>query len=90
MLASAAKYTESKWKKIQIKVKLNFVLIQNSKILVIFFCLQAKLQLFQEYRALFENFSGIHSFQLERLPKKFYNAAKQEKSLFLVRQSIRN
>ena len=35
--------------KIQIKeTKLNFVPIQNDRILVIFFCLQAKLQLFQE------------------------------------------
>ena len=48
MLASAAKETKSKRKKIQIKeTKLNFVLIQNDKNLVIFICLQAKLQLFQ-------------------------------------------
>ena len=58
MLASAAKQTtKSKRKKIQIKEnKLNFVLIQNGKMLVVFFCLQAKLQLFQDYRALFEIF----------------------------------
>ena len=58
MLASAAKQTtKSKRKKIQIKEnKLNFVLTQNGKMLVVFFCLQAKLQLFQDYRALFEIF----------------------------------
>ena len=39
-------------KKIQLKEKkLNFVLIRNGKILLIFFCLQAKLQLFQDNRA---------------------------------------
>ena len=44
-------------KKIQIKEKkLNFALIQNGKILVISICLQAKLQLFDECRALFEFF----------------------------------
>ena len=32
----------------------NFVLVQNNKILVMFFSLQAKLQLFQQYLALFE------------------------------------
>ena len=54
MLASAAKYTENERNKTQIKeTKLNFVLIQNGKILLIFSSLQAKLLLFQEYRALF-------------------------------------
>ena len=60
MLASAAKPTKSKRQKIQIKEKkLNFVLIQSGKILVIFICLQAKLQLFQECRALFEIFFAV-------------------------------
>ena len=55
---------------------------------MIFICLQAKLQLFQECRALSENFF-FHSrskkacfFQVERLPKNFCDAAEQEKSLF--------
>ena len=59
MLASAAKWTKSKRKKIQIKKKLNFVLIQNVKIVVIFICLQAKLQRFQKYRAPFEVFFAV-------------------------------
>ena len=58
MLALAAKWTKNKQKKqIQIKeTKLNFALIQYGKISVIFFCLQAKLQLFQKYRALLKFF----------------------------------
>ena len=52
---------------------------------MIFICLQAKLQLFQEYRALFEIFSQSFKkslfFQVERLLKKFYDATKKEKSL---------
>ena len=63
------------------------MLIQKGKIFLIFFNLQAKLQLFQEYRSLFEIFFRIRLkkacfFQVERLPKKFYDAAKQEKSLY--------
>ena len=55
--------------------KLNCVLIQNGKIVVIFFCLQAKFQLFQEIKVLFENFFGsclkkACFFQVEQLPKK--------------------
>ena len=38
--------------KFEINKKLNFVLIQNHKILVILLCLQAKLQLFQDHTAL--------------------------------------
>ena len=51
--------------------------------------MQAKLQLFQEYRALFEIFflafvrKKACFFQAERLLKQFYDAAKQEKSLYL-------
>ena len=60
MLASAENKPKANEKKIQIKEKkLNFVLIYNGKILVIFICLQAKLQLFQEYRALFEIFFAV-------------------------------
>ena len=56
--------------------------------MIFIFCLQAKLQLLEEYRALFEIVFGSRSkqacfFQGERLLKKFYNAAKQEKSLYL-------
>ena len=55
------------------------------KILVIFICLQTKLQLFQEYRSLFEIFFAVVQkklvfFQVERLLKIFYDAAKQVKS----------
>ena len=72
-------------KKTHIKEKkLNFVLIQNDKILEIFFCcLQAKLQLLQEYKALFEKlFFSRRSkkacfFQIERLPKKFCKSRKK-------------
>ena len=51
---------------------------------MIFFCLSAKLRLSQDYRALFENFFASHSkkacfFQVERLPKTFYDAAKAGK-----------
>ena len=54
---------------------------------MVFVCLQAKLQLFQEYRSLFEIFfcrrlKKACFFQVERLLKKFYDAAKQEKSLY--------
>ena len=53
---------------------------------MIFICLQATLQLFQKYRALFEIFFAVIRkslfFQVERLLKKFYDAAKQEKSLY--------
>ena len=61
-------------------------MIQNVKIVVIFICLQAKLQRFQKYRALFEVFFRSRSkkacfFQVERQSKEFYDAAKQEKSL---------
>ena len=62
MLASAAKQIKSKQKNKKIPVKekkLGCALIQNGKILVIFICLQAKSQLFQEYRALFENFLAV-------------------------------
>ena len=46
MLASAAHKPRANENKIQIKEKkLNFVLIESGKILVILFCLQAKLQL---------------------------------------------
>ena len=71
----------------QIKeTKLNFVLIQNDKILVIFVCLQAKLQLFQEYRALFENFFG--SFSITK--KNFTMLQNRKKASTQDRQSIRN
>ena len=73
-----SKINQKQTKKIHLKEKkLNFVLIQNGKILVIFLCLQAKLQLFQEYKALFENFCCK-------------NFAKAGKSLYSGRQSIRN
>ena len=67
MQSSAANKPKANEKKQKIQVKqkillekkkLNFILIQNGKILVLCFCLQSKLQLFQEYRALFENFFG--------------------------------
>ena len=52
---------------------------------MIFICLQAKLQLFQEYKAQFEifilQFEKSLFFQVERLLKKIYDAVKQEKSL---------
>ena len=54
MPASAAKINQKQAKKYssnQLK-KLNFALTQNDKILAIFLCLPAKLQLFQDYRAL--------------------------------------
>ena len=51
-------------------------MIQNVKGLAIFFYLQAKLQLFQEFRALFRNFFWP---KVERLPKKLYDAAKAGK-----------
>ena len=48
--------------------------------------MQAKLQLFQEYTALFDiflqSFEKSLFFQVERLLKKFYDAAKQEKSFY--------
>ena len=49
--------------------------------------MQAKLQLFQDYRALFEIFFCSRSkkacfFQVERLLKKFYDAAMHDKSLY--------
>ena len=53
MPAMAAKYTKQKRKKNSNQwKKLNFVLIENDKILVILMCLQAKLLLFQDHRAL--------------------------------------
>ena len=68
------------------ETKLNFVLIQNDKILVIFVCLQAKLQLFQEYRALFENFFGSCSIT----KKNFTMLQNRKKASTQDRQSIRN
>ena len=93
MPVSAANKPKAYEKKIQIKEKkLNFALIQNGKISVIFFCLQAKVQLFQEYRELFEiffwqSFEKAWFFQVERLLKNFYNAAKQEKSLYSCKEN---
>ena len=53
MPALAAQYTKSKKKKNRNQwKKLNFVLIQNEKILVILLGLQRKLQLFWDYRPL--------------------------------------
>ena len=80
-----SKINQKQTKKIQIKEKkLNFVLIQNGKVLVIFFCLQAKLQLFQEYRALLEKFFFFRQ-KVERLPKKLYDAANaRKKPLFTL------
>ena len=49
--------------------------------MVIFFCLRAKLQIFQEYRALLEKFFGglskkVCFSEAERLPKKFCKSRK--------------
>ena len=83
-----SKINKRKRKQIQRKEKkLKFVLIQNVKILKMFVCLPAKLQLFQEYRALIKIFFHSRSkkacvFQVERLPKKSYDVAKEEKSLY--------
>ena len=88
MLASAAKRTKSKRKKSQIKEKkLNFVLIQNVKIVVIFICLQAKLQRFQKYRALFEVFfsqsfeKSLFFFKLNDSQKNFTMLQSRKKAL---------
>ena len=62
------------------------------KILVIFICLQAKLQLFEKYRALFEIFFAVVQkklncfFQVERLLKKICDSAKQEKAFTQVKR----
>ena len=81
-----SKINQNQTKKIiQIKEKkLNSKVIQNGEILVILMCLQAKLQLFQDYRSLFENFFCSRSKKLAVLKdhQKIAQCCKRSKKDF--------
>ena len=60
---------------------LNYVLIQNDKILLIFLCLQAKLWLFQDYRALLLCASSWEFFALKIFKKSRTNEAENRQKI---------